>query len=282
MTGHVYASLAQFNDYLRDAGSTTFANESASIVARKLAILESVARDIDTYCQRSDFGSGFGPRTGTNRYDGSNSPVLRLRDDLIAVTSLTIKSDLTQASGTSYTESTDYITEPYDTLPKRSLIAHGYGSLGYFPYGLRIIEVAGSWGERDQRHTATATASAIADTTTTTVTVSAAGEFSPGQTLLIGSEQVYVRSIAGSDLTVQRGANGTTAATHGAAAAIDIYEYAPQVVDCELRLALRRWKGRDAGANGVDGGGEIPVVQPQSERSIMAVTLRDFRYELVR
>lgn len=277
---HVYASLAQLNDQLRDDGATTFASEAAAIQGRKLGILKAVSRDIDTFCRRSRFGSGFGPRTGTNRYDGDGSSLLRLDDDLLSITSLTIKASL-GSSGTTYTEETDFIAHPYDTLPKRRLYGRGTSGSVTFPRSLRSAEVAGSWGYADDRATATATASAIASTTTTSVTVSAGAEFSPGQTLLIDSEQMYVSAVTGTTLTVERGANGTTAATHAAAAAIGIYQYHPDVHLACLEIAVLRWKLRNAGADGTDGGGEMPVQRPTAEKAILWTRLRGLRFELV-
>ena len=279
---HTYASVAQFNDHLRDTGSTTFANEDAKIVARKLAVLEAVSRHIDGFCHRSRFGSGFGPRLGTNRYNGDDTSRLELDDDLLSVTTLTIRPYL-GGTGITYVEETDWIGEPYDATPKRRLIAHGYGSLSTFTSGERTIDIAGKWGERDQRRTATATVSAIASTTTTSVTVSADTEFSPGQTLLIDAEQLYVTAVntATEVLTVKRGQNGTTAATH-AGGAVDIYEYHPSVVDAEVRLALLRYRGRDAAPDGTDASSDVPVIRMPSEQTILWNTVGDLRLTRVR
>src|SRR3954462_15311536 len=60
-----------------------------------LGVLASVSSTIDDKCERSAFGSGFGPRTGTNRYDGSAGNCLRLRDDLLTVSSITLRLSTT-------------------------------------------------------------------------------------------------------------------------------------------------------------------------------------------
>jgi len=262
---HTYASVAQFNDWLRDAGSTTFASESALIIGRKLSVLEAVSRTIDAFCHRSLFGSGFGPRTGTNRYDGSGRSTLYLADDLLSLTSVSERTAI-GGTATTLTEETDFILAPYDSSPKRLLIGEGSAGTRTFATGHRRIEIVGSWGYADTRITATATGNAIAGTTTNSVTVSAATECSPGQTLLIDDEQLYIRSIATTTLTVERGANGTTAATHGAASAIDIYTYHPRVVACQQDVALLRWKRRDAGSDATDGGGgAMPQIRPNRD-----------------
>lgn len=274
---HIYASVAVFNDWLRDDGSTTFATESALILNRKLAVLDGVSRTIDSFCNRSKFGSGFGPRIGTNRYDGDGTRYLYLKDDLLSLTSLTTRPAI-GGTETTHTEETDFIIEPYDTSPQRRLYGQGSTTSFVFPHGHRTADVAGTWGYADLHDTVTATASAISTTTTTGVTVSDGDEFSPGQTLRIDDEQMYVRAVSGTTLTVDRGANGTTAATHSDSVAIDIYRYPPAIVACQQDLSLLRWKRRNAGSDGTDGGGDIPAVRPQAdERSILFSHLRDLR-----
>lgn len=278
---HVYASLAQLNDHLRDAGSATFASEATAIRTLKRAILESVSRTIDGYCQRSAYGSGFGPRTGTNRYSGDGGDRLNLRDDLLTVTSLTVRPHIT-GTATAYTEETDFVSGPYDATPRRWLYLHGYGALSAWIRADRNVTVVGTWGYSNTRSTAAATANAIGSSTTTSVTVSDGAEFSPAQTLLIDAEQMYVTAVSGTTLTVERGVNGTTAATHGAAAAIGIYSYPADVHEACLALALRRWKKRDAGSDGSDAGGEVPSVRMASERSMLETRLTALRMARVR
>jgi hypothetical protein len=269
---HTYASIAEFNDFLRDNGSVSYASEAATIVSRKLAILEASSRRIEAYCARSRFGSGFGPRIGTNRYTPDGRATLYLYDDLLSITSVDVRDAITSDAIT-YTDETDFYKQPFDRAPYRSLYVHGNGA-SRFPVVPRGTGITGKWGYADTRRTATATASAIADATTTSITVSDDAEFSAGQTLLIGSEQLYVRALAGSNvLTVERGANGTTAATHDATA-IDIYEYPASVADCANRIALLRWRSRDAGADGSDGGGDMPTVVPRrTEISILRASV---------
>lgn len=263
---HTYASLIEFNEAIRTGGSTTFASEAAAIVARKLATLESVSRRIDQFTERSPrFGSGFGPRTGTNRYDGDGGHVLRLEDDLLAVTGLTVLDGTAQATYKSPAATTDYYPDPYDSTPYRQLILHGQGTVTAWTYGIRTVSVVGSWGYEDVRVVATATTNEALDTSETGVDVSSATEFSPGQTLLVDSEQMYVRSISGSTLTVVRGANGTTAATHLTAAAISIYQY-PTVNDLCLRIAVRRWRQPDAAA---DEGSALPSMVAREGEDLM-------------
>jgi hypothetical protein len=90
---------------------------------------------------------------------------------------------------------------------------------------------------------------------------------------------LYVRVTTDSttdSLTVVRGVNGTTAATHLTASAIARYVYDPRVRDVALRLFMRRWKARDAGADGTDGGVDIPGQQArEGEKLIIERGLSD-------
>lgn len=280
---HAYASIADANEFMVSNGASVLTSESAAIIARKLLLLESVSRVIDARMERSEFGSGFGPRTGTNRYDGSGGSVLRLRDDLLSATSITIRPSTASATTSTPTVDTDYYgldeNGGYGT-PYRKLLLHGQGTVTAFGSGHRVTDVAGSWGYSDERYTSTTTvASGLAsDAAATTFVTSASPTISPGHTLLIGTEQLYVTGLSGTTATVVRGANGTTAAVHTNSSAIAVYRYPRAVVDVALRLYLRRWKARDAGADGTDGGGSMPGVTAQEgEDTIIRRGLYGFR-----
>lgn len=267
---HVYASVADLKDAVRPGGSTALGTTDDAYM---LTLLQSVSELLDEKMERSQFGSGFGPRIGTNRYDGASGNVLRLRDDLLSITSITIRLSTAAASTTTLVADTDYYAlgdnDVYGQTPYRKILLHRQG-VSAFGSGYRVTDIAGTWGYSNSTLAASATASAIGTTTTTSVTVSAGTEFSAGQTLLIDTEQLYVRAVSGTTLTVVRAANGTTAATHGAASAIAIYQYPSDVKDVALRLALRRLRARDAGGDGtdapMDGGATTPR---ESEETII-------------
>jgi hypothetical protein len=266
MVAHTYATVAEANDYIKSGGAVTFAAELAPAVALKLAILESVSRAIDGRAQRSTFGSSFGPRIGTNKYDGGRrgrNNELWLDDDLLAITSITL-NPLT-ASSTTYTPvlDTDYYlanADGYTGPPWRKIILHGFGTPAYFGYGYRVSALTGSWGYSDVTiPTGTTVASGLSvGTTQTTFVTSSTPALSPGMTLLIDSEQIYLYALSGTTATVVRGCNGTTAATHADSSTISRYQYDSRVHDVALRLFMRRWKARDAGADGTSGGLDVP------------------------
>lgn len=261
---HTYATKAEGDDQLTSGGSTKYATDSAAIVALKLSILEAVSRRIDYVCHRSWFGTGFGPRSGTNRYDGDGSNSLLLNDDLQALTAFTV-APTTAGTGVSPVVDTDYyLANPggYGGPPYRKIILHGQGSPTYYGTGIRTVLATGTWGGPGYSTVvSSATLAEDLDTSETGIDVSSGTVFSPGHTILIGTEQMYVTSIATNTLTVVRGANGTTAATALTGAAISVYRYDARVHETALRLFQRRWKARDAGADGTSAGLDVPAQQ---------------------
>lgn len=253
---HTYASLAQFKGWVIDNGGTDFGTNSDTPM---LLTLEAASRRVEAFCNRSRFGSGFGPRTGTNRYDGNGAAELWFDDDLLTVTSITILDSTAASTSKTPTVDTDYFLQPYDTTPKRSIVLHGGSgsSVTSFTSGMRTVSVAGAWGYAAETLTAAATAAATATSSATSLTVSSGSEFSAGMTLLVDSEQLYVTAVSGVTLTVDRGANGTTAAGHASGSTIAYYRYPRDVVDATIRLAHRRWRAKEAGVTGDFGAGDV-------------------------
>lgn len=269
---HTYATVAEANDYIVSGGSTKFAGDSAAITALKLSILESVSRRIDSVCHRSQYGSGFGPRIGTNYYDGQAVNALLLNDDLQSTTAFTVAQ---QTGGTTVSPvlNTDYFlsnVQGYTGPPWRQILLTGTGTplsfAGTWPSmysGLtayRTITITGTWGYSNVTIPSTTTMASgqSASTTATTFTTSATPTLSPGHTILVGTEMEYVYALSGTTATVVRGANGSTAAVHVDTSALAVYQYDSRVHDVCLRLFMRRWKARDAGADGTSGGLDVP------------------------
>lgn len=260
---HCYASVSELKDFIRDQGSASAAGLGTANDALFLAWLEEASRSIDDYCRRTGQAhpmSGFGPRVGTNRYDGSGTNCLELADDLLSLTSLTT---LPAIGGTpiTLTAETDYYLEPYDRPPYRRIVLHEVATTTLFYAVRRGVSAAGTWAYSNETAASITTVASglAADAAATTFTTSATPTIEIGHTLLIGSEQVYVTGLSGTTATITRGANGTTAAVHADTSAIAVYRYPRQVKVTSLRLAHRRWKARDAGLTGAFGDGQMPV-----------------------
>jgi hypothetical protein len=255
---HTYASVDEFRKFIIDGGQAGWTESDALL----LTLLEGASRRIDEWCDRSRFGSGFGPRTGTNTYPGQSDCELLLDDDLLAITSVTTHevngdSGLTLASGTDF--------YPSDVLPYRSLTlnADGTGTWGSAQRGNVIV---GTWGYSNEVY-AVGTGGTL--TSSATSLIVSGGSVYAGQTLLIDSEQVYVTA-SGGTATIVRGVNGTTAAVHAASVAVSAYRYPAGVVTACLQLAHRRFRSAQGGLTGDFGGGAMPVSgHRDSETSIL-------------
>lgn len=240
---HTYATVDDFKSYLTDNSSGVSTGLDDDI----LAVLEGASRRVDGFCNRSRYGSGFGPRIASNRYEGDGYEDLDLDDDFLAVTSITVYVPPTAGTAT-YTlaESTDFYLEPYSGPPYREAELHGYGTnLAVFPDDARII-VAGTAGYSST--TATLGTAFAAGSAATSVVLS--GSPSAGMTLLVGTEHLYITAVSGGTATVQRAQNGTTAAAISSGASVSYFTYPAAVKAATLAVASRRWRSRDAGLTG--------------------------------
>ena len=235
----------------------------------RLRILaENAARVIDRYCNRH-----FYVMVATRKFDGLGTPSL-LVPDVVSVESGGLKSDedKDRVFETTWAVS-DYLPLPSNADPTAGgnsqsrpyvqvAVDVDAGTKSAFPSGMQTVQIAGQWGWWRHLKRATKTANAIADAMTTSVTVSSRADVEAGHTLLIDSEQLYVQSYAASTLTVARGVNGTTAASHSGGGAIDIYEYPGPIAEATIIQATRLWRRKDSafsGTGGLPGSGATAV-----------------------
>ena len=248
--------------------------------ARLLALLEESSRWIDAYCNRH-----FYLLHATRRFDGGGGRQLQV-PDLVGVTSLkTLKGGEGRESGNPARSGAgsgsgevwgadDYRLYPLNAEPgqpwgrpyTRLLLNPDSSGKSRFPQGSATVEIAGKWGF--QAVTADS-GTVIKDNspigpsdTRLMVKAAVAGNagavtVSAGHTLAIGEEQLYVAGQSGqleAELTVQRGVNGTVAASHDAGAAVAVYRYPTAVAEACLQLASQLWSDRGYTAIAAGGG----------------------------
>lgn len=258
---HVYGSVAELNDTLTSNGSTLLASDSSGN-ARKLEMLDEVSRLIDARAHR---GSGFGPWIGTRQYDGQRGDVLYLRADLAELDELSISSAVGATPSVPTVETDFYLAGigGYDE-PFRKVILHGQGTPTAFGFGPRLTSVSGTWSYPYRTRVLTGSLDEELDDVETEIDVSDLAGLSPGVTLLIDDEQMFVTAVTAGEeqdsITVERGVNGTTAAAHDDEATIARFVYDASVHTLALRLAEKRWKARDAGADGLDSGPDVGTI----------------------
>jgi len=232
------------------------------VYLRKL--LEDAARVEDNECRRH-----FYCYEGAKYMDGAEGN-LYFPDDVLSISSLKTDPDADYDYDNTLTENTDYILKPLNGYPK--LFAEpGYSpSYNFVPGIPRGIEITGVFGYGDGVSATPYSASgatnngAIESTTATTFTASDGTLLAIGQTVRIDDEQMYITGISTNTITVKRGVNGTTAATHEDAQAIYIYEYPMPIAEACLITAMRVWKRKDSAFMDIVGNaetGQVPVVK---------------------
>ena len=217
---------------------------------RLLELLEAVSRLIDRYCNRH-----FYVLVTTRKFDGDGATELVV-PDLISVTSLKTDDNKDRTFETTWA-ATDYLLYPPNAEPTkewgrpyaRILVDTEAGSEDVFTAGRQTVQLDGKWGYREitEDSGADINEGAQFSATDTTLTVTDGSKFAVGQTILIESEQLYMTAISANDLTVTRGVNGSTAATHADSTDISIYKYPGTVVEACLVQSSRLWKRKDSG-----------------------------------
>jgi len=293
-TRHTYASTDDLRDYL---AGTSFSSGWTSDAGSIRRILEASSRRIDLFCE----GGTFGPLTETRYYDiGSGSlvqspqyavlagandistsvslaNVIPLDGWLVSTTTVTAYDDTDRAGSTVLTEgyANDFFLMPYNVSPK-TIFKLNEDTSNTLDAGQQTLSILGNWGYTADTLSVT-TADAIGSTTATSISVTSATALGPAQAILIDSEQLYITAISGNTLTVERGVNGTTAATHSGGASLTRYDYPELVVQACLDIAKLTFRNRDLGSAGSIGAGEMSMTVAESEVRSVLMTLADFR-----
>lgn len=113
----------------------------------------------------------------------------------------------------------------------------------------QVISVTGTFGYVPHYDNAwkakTTITEPIADTTVSTITLASVAGVNIGDYLQIDSESFLVRSIAALIVTVDRGALGTTAASHLDNASVKLYQQASDIKNAVREWAAYLWKTKD-------------------------------------
>lgn len=212
------------------------------VVMRKM--LESASRFIDKWCNRH-----FYVFSGARYFDGDENTLLI--DDLLSISTFKTDDNVDGVFENTWATS-DYILYPRNSYPKLWVELTGYGNYGSFALLNNSVEITGMWGFGDGTSATpyivdTTLTAAITLTTATTCTVTSATNLSAGQTILVDSEQMYIYSITTTTLTVERGVNGTTSATHSNGASLYIYQYPADIRQAcmDLSVSLYGTKGKE-------------------------------------
>jgi hypothetical protein len=253
---NLYVDLATMKAWLQE-------QDRATEDSRILLLLADVSRMIDEWTSHH-----FYVRTATEYPRASRADRILLKPlDLLAVTSLATDVDGGRTYGTTW-EATDYDLEPEGN--PRLPLPHPYWEIAARPHGRypfpterRGVQVTGRWGFYEVLERSAATTAAALDASATALNVSDGSLFAVGHTLLVDDEQLAVAAVDGgadgNTLTVTRGVNGTTAASHLPSAAIDVYTY-PMVREA-VKEQFNRWAARRDSPLGAMGSAEFGVLR---------------------
>ena len=287
-TYHTYGNVYDFKAYL---GGTDHVTNWTTDESPVLRVLEAASNRIDEYAGRS-----FGTRTETHSFDlgegalrdNSLMPngdmvempdywttrlqgtgILPLDDWLISATTVTSYEGTDRTTTTTLSEGigNDFLLMPYNTNPKSKLKLQENTTKNIFA-GQQTLTILGEWGWQNDKESIS-TIDAIGSDSTTTVTVTSGSTTYIGDTIIIDTEQMYVTATDGNTLTVIRGVNGTTAATHSGGATYYRYKYPADVVQTCLDVARTYWKSRDVGQSTLIGTNEMQMTFPQNEEKML-------------
>jgi len=285
---HTYGNVYDFKAYL---GGTDHVTDWTTDETPVLRVLESASKRIDSYMGRS-----FGARTETHSFDlgqGAlrddslvpngdmiefpdywttrlqSTGILGLDDWLISATTVTSYEGTDRTSSATLSEGigNDFLLMPYNTSPK-SKMKLVENTLKNLYSGQKTLTILGQWGWQNDTESIS-TVDAVGSTSTTTVTVTSGSTTYVGDTILVGTEQMYVTNVDGNTLTVIRGVNGTTSATHSGGATYYRYKYPADVVQAGLDIARTYWRSRDVGQSQILGTNEMQMTYPQNEERMI-------------
>ena len=246
---NTYGELAEIKSRLGIAGNSS---DPALWMA-----LHAASRDVDAFCNRR-----FYVEHAARCFDVASSQGFVV-PDLVSVSSMQEDADRDRVYEIERTRA-DYILYPlnaepdsYSGRPYSLISADPAGPRPAFTTGRIAVRIEGLWGYRahavDLNSPIDFTGALTASSDI--IPVTDRNPVAAGQTLLIKSEQVFVRAVDGHNLTVVRGVNGTTAVAHQDGTAVRAYRYPPEVVEATLVLASQLWKRKDAPyGNGGPGG----------------------------
>lgn len=204
-----------------------------------------------------------------------NSLDLDLRDDLLAVTTLTNAGGAVISSG--------YSLRPNNVYPKSRIELASSGAT-YWDYTYRedTVSLAGIWGYAPTYATGAwktlTTAAEAIDDSETAIDLTSGTLIEVGHYLLIDTEQMLVTAVSNNTITVDRPVNGTAAASHLTAVAVKAFQQLPDIKGAVRDIAAYKYLHKDQIGSRVQvfDGGTVTVddLDPQVLKTIQRHTRR--------
>lgn len=243
------ASSTAINVSTTSAQNTQIATESANVQAELKDCIYK-ASDIITQAMNN----AFVPYQHTQTWHGLEyrkhwlydreiaAYILRLPDRLLSVTSLTLAGTALAGSG--------YYLRPDNQSPAREIAIYRDSTFTLPSVSTETIALVGTWGYHPTPSSMWLDSGADTNenpfsSSDTTLTVTSSATLEVFQYIRIESEYLFITAIASAtQITVERGVNGTTAAAHATGTQIDTLELIEDIADECARLAARRYQLR--------------------------------------
>jgi hypothetical protein len=237
-----YATLAEFKDWIRMGGTTVSADSTDDTIIQR--VLGSASRKIDNEARRT-----FYPRVQTRQFDvpENGHRGLILDDDLLEVITLTNGDDNT-------IDATEYNLIPKNDPPYFEIrlkeASTTYWEDDSSGNSELVIDLLGFWGFHEEyADRAWINGSTINEGDTlsaadTTITVVSGALHKIDELIKIENELMRITNIVSNDLTVIRGENGSTAATHADTTQIEIWEPMEDIREACLMVANNFFRKR--------------------------------------
>lgn len=225
-----------------------------------LRAIYSASKMIEQYTRRV-----FYPYLATFLYDIEDVQLLTMFQDLLTVTSITDSAVLT---------SSQYALLPNNTYPKTQ-ISRKNSDWSYSTSPLQAVEIVGLWGYHNNPSNMFASLSTLAGNITdsqTTITLASAQAISYPNIISIGSEYLEVTGENGADLTVRRGAFGTTASAHLLGDTVSLFNCVDDIHNIATTLSIYLYEVRDnfgEQVSSLDGTYTISRVLPSTVVSVL-------------
>lgn len=250
---NAYADVGTFQRLqLGNAGGALSANHKIEILRLLLAVSRSVDEKTNRY---------FYSQPKTRYFNGSGTRTFDLNEDLVSCSLAEVSyngTDFTALTGDGLSDTTDFYVispdedDPFAGPPWLMLRTNWEtGSVTVWPRGFRRVRITGVWGYRAdtvplQDANGVAITGTLSGTTSTALTLSAipSPAVTPGATLVLGAEQVFVTGGADAALIVQRAVNKTTAAAHASVTA-NLAAYPDVVTQAVVMQTARLWARKD-------------------------------------
>lgn len=256
--GPYYTTLAACRRQLKlDAAATLDDEEIADAIV-------AASQTIEDFC-----GHHFDPRIETRYFNGDVgqfNPELYLSGEALLEATTILNGDGTTIASSNYTllprgeypkdrvrlATSNYWTgsNPYDGSG-----ACGTPVLVHSAYAEDSIAITGVWGyhrdySRAWRSTGLTLTAAVSTTTATSIAVSADGILDVGNLIKVDTEWMYITGpIADTahalTFTVERGVNGSTAATHSLGAAVSVWRVEAIIEKAARMLVAAQFRAKD-------------------------------------